>query len=165
MTKEKMKPVYCLAIVYDTGEIYIDSSIKTEVQLSGLLEVGAKASIRRVKVDESLKRSPSASALFHIWSQQLSGFTGNDVVSQKAELKIKFGYPILRKNAAVWERLQMLFNGVGWWKLPYDEKIKYSELIPCTSIMEAKELKLMMDNIKDWARSQFGIELSNGKEE
>ena len=162
---DKMKPVYCLAIVYESGQVYIDSTIKTEVQLSGLLEVGAKASIRRVKVDESVKRSPSASALFHIWSQQLSGFTGNDVVTQKAELKMKFGYPILRNNAVVWARLKMLFAGVNWHGLSYEEKVKFSELIPCTSIMEAKELKLMMDNIKDWARSQFGIELDNGNRE
>lgn len=165
MKQEPMKPVYCLAIVYDTGEIYIDSTVKSEAELSGLLEIGAKASIRRVKVDETQKRSPSASALFHIWAQQLSGFTGNSVPAQKAELKIKFGYPILRNNEAVWQRLKLLFNGVNWWNLDYEEKIKMSEYIPCTSIMEKKELKQMMDDIKNWAMAHFGVELSNGKED
>ena len=158
---DKMKPVYCLAIVYENGEVYCDSSIKTEVQLSGLLEHGAKASIRRVKIDESKKRSPSASALFHIWCQQLSGFTGNDIVTQKAALKIQFGYPILRANDEMWPMLKKLFVGVGWQGLQYEEKVKYSELIPCTSIMSAKELKQMMDEIKAWAINQFGIELTN----
>ena len=176
----QMKPVHCLAIVYETGEVYIDSSIKNEASLAGLLEAGAKASIKRVKVEESRKRSPSASALFHVWAQQLSGFTGYDVVPQKAALKIEFGYPILRQNAEMWEKLQLLFKGVDWWNLPFQvdlekqengkmkkpclDKVDASKLIPCTSIMENKELKLMMDNIKDWARSQFGIELSNGKD-
>ena len=159
----KMKPVYCLAIVYESGAIYIDSNVKTEVQLAGLIGQHEKAAIKRVKVDESQKRSMTANALLHVWCQQLSGFTGNDVLTQKAELKIKFGYPILRNNAEIWPRLKKLFIGAQWQKILWPEKIEMSELIPCTSIMTTKELKLMMDNIKDWAMNQFNIELDNDK--
>ena len=158
---DKFKPVYCLAIAYESGAIYIDNTIKSEVELSGLISPSDRARIVKVKVEENSKRSLPASALFHIWAQQLSGFTGNDVVTQKAELKINFGYPILRANAEMWERLQLLFNGVDWWALSQEEKIKMSELIPCTSIMSTKELNQMMKDVQNWAMAQFNIELTN----
>lgn len=158
-----MKPQYCLAIVYESGSIFIDSTFKTEIGLSGLITPQDKASIVRVKVEESKKRSMTANALLHVWCQQLSGFTGNDVITQKAELKIKFGYPILRNNPEVWPKLKKLFIGAQWQQIDWPEKIEMSELIPCTSIMTTAELKLMMDNIKNWAMNTFNIELDNGK--
>lgn len=163
MTKEKMKPIYCLGILYDSGAIYIDNTIKTEIQLSGLISQTDRARIVKVKIEENAKRTLPANALFHVWSQQLSGFTGNDVKAQKAALKMDFGYPILRANEELWPKLKQLFAGVNWWKLSYEQKVEMSELIPCTSVMSPKELKLMMDNIKDWAMNTFNIELDNGK--
>ena len=159
--KEKMKPVYCLAILKPDGQVFVDSKVKTESELSSLMQGIEGARIVKVKVEENAKRSIPASALFHVWAQQLSGFTGNDVRSQKAELKIQFGYPILRLNQELWPRLKKLFIGAQWHNLSYEEKIEMSELIPCTSIMSTKELKQMMDEIKAWAINQFGIELTN----
>lgn len=162
-TETKFKPAYCLAIATKDGGVYIDSAIKSEVSLSGILKDGDR--IIKVKVEEHSKRSLTASGLLHIWIKQLSGFTGNDIITQKADLKMKFGYPILRQNEEIWPRLKLLFKGCDWHNLGHEEKVKMSEIIPCTSIMSTKELKLMMDTIKDWAMNQFNVELDNGKRE
>jgi len=161
---DKMKPVYCLAIVYDTGAIYIDSTLKTEVQLSALLETGAKASIKRVKVAETKEAALTARALFHVWCQQLSGFTGEDPNATKQGLKIKFGFPIIMQDPEDGPILINILKALNWSFLDWGTKVKLTEkFIPVTSILDSKPLKQMMDNVKQWAMNEYNIELDNGK--
>jgi len=159
-----MKTKVCWGVVYDDGHVFIDSRNRSQTDAAGTIEQGrGKAKTIQLKVAENKLRSPTASALLHVWCQQLSGFTGNDVITQKAELKIHFGYPILRDNPEMWPKLKKLFVGAQWQKIQWPEKIEMSELIPCTSIMTTAELKLMMENIKDWAMNTHNVTLDNGK--
>lgn len=176
-----MKPVYCYGVIYGDGAVYVDSTATDPQALSSLVD-GRDARIARVKVEEHQKRSLTASALFHVWAQQIGGMVGYDPARQKAEFKIKFGYPILRQNEEMWTKLQLLFNGVDWWNLPHYvepetvivngrktlrkpclDKIDASELIPCTSIMTTAELNRMQKDIQAYAMSEFNIQLDNGK--
>jgi hypothetical protein len=159
-----MKPVSCLAIVYESGGIFIDSSIKYEVQLSGLIKPGEKASIKRVTVSEAKRRSLTANGLFHVWCQTLSGFTGEPVNATKQGLKIKFGFPILLADPEDGQIFVNILNGLNWASLDWETKVKRCEkYIPVTSIMAPAQLKLMMDNIKNWAQHQYNVTLDNGK--
>lgn len=164
MTKQAMKPVDALAIVYEDGRIYIDSTITSERDLAGAIAQNEKASIKKVRVTEWRKRSLSASALFHVWCQQISDETGDDIITTKQTMKINFGYPILKANPEMWPRMSMLFRGCNWWLLSWEGKLKMAEIIPCTSLMTTPELRQMMENIKQWAMSELNMTLHNGNE-
>jgi hypothetical protein len=159
-----MKPAYCLALVYEDGSVFIDSTAKSEIELTGLAKPNAKFKVVKVKVEEHIKRSLPASALMHVWCKTLSGHIGEDVISVKQMLKIKFGFPILlAANNDISVKLEWMFKKMGWNGLSWEQKLKLAELIPCTSIMSTKQLKQMMDDIKDWSINKFDVVLDNGK--
>ena len=167
-----MKPIHCLALVYESGAVYIDSAITNAQDYVSAIPQGVQAKVERVQVKKLEKRSLSASALSHVWYRQLSGFMGFDENQVKQELKIKFGFSILRENEDVWPRLKMLFIGCQWHSLPHSHddpkvltKVKMAEIIPCTSLMEPAEMKRYMDTIKNWAISEFNLVLDNGNRE
>ena len=160
---DKMKPIYCLAIVYESGQVYIDSTVKTEVQLSGLLEVGAKASIRRVKVIESDSRSLDANGLYHVWIKQLGAEVGNDVITQEAELKINFGFSILFQDPELGPQLTWILKRYTWDQLTWEQQVKMAKWIPVTRLMATKQMRQYMENIKNWAEGTMNMRLDNGK--
>ena len=163
MAKDDMKPVFCMAILSDDGSVFIDSTVKSEVELSGLAN-RPNSRVVKVKVSEHTLRSLPANNLLHLWHQGLSGHMGEDVLAVKQILKINFGFPILLSgNDDVSVRLEWMFKKLGWARLTWQQKLKIAELIPCTSIMSTKQLKQMMDNIKDWAMNNFNVSLDNGK--
>ena len=164
MGKWAMKAITCLAMVYDDGRVFADSSIKSEPDLASIAPTGGK--VVRVKITENTKRSLTANALLHVWHQTLSGVMGYDVLEIKQILKINFGFPVLLAGEdEVAVKLKWMLEKLGWAGLSWTHKVKLAEMIPCTSLMSTKQLKLMMDNIKDWAISEYNISLDNGKRE
>lgn len=159
-----MKPAYGYAALLPDGRILFDSSIRTESGYLAIVPSEQSAQIVRVKIQESQKASLDARALFHVWCQQLSGFTGEDPNGTKQGLKIKFGFPILLADRDDGPMLQKIFSAVQWPALSWEEKKKVAErYIPCTSIMSKKQLKQFMDNIKAWAQNEYNVTLDNGK--
>lgn len=159
-----MKPIFCLALVNEDGSVFIDSTVKNEQSLSALGKQGSKFQIVRVKVSEHVKRSLDASALFHVWVNTISGHTGEDTATTKQLLKIKFGFPIVFQCEEKGPQLKWILEKLCWSSMDYNQQIKLCDRwIPITSIMETRELKAMMDNIKDWAMNEYNIQLDNGK--
>ena len=159
-----LKPTSCLAMVYPDGRIFADSNIKSEHELASIAPQGGR--VVRVQVTESKKRSLTANALLHVWHQSLSGVMGYDILEIKQILKINFGFPILLGgdvDDSIAVKLKWMFEKFGWDRLTWPQKLKLAEMIPCTSLMTTKQLRTMMDNIKDWAISEYNISLDNGK--
>lgn len=159
-----MKQKTCLAIVYENGDVFIDSTIKSAQDYTGLARPGEKFKVERVQMKKQEKRSLDQNALFHVWCQQISGFMGEDVATVKQILKIKFGFPVLLKHDTKGPQLRWILEKLGWISIPWTKKIKLCERwIPVTSAMSVSELKEMMDRIKEWAMSEYNITLDNGK--
>lgn len=157
-----MKNKRCLAVVYESGEIYIDSTITNSAELSSLVEPGSKTKVIWVDVKEANKRGLSQSALFHVWAKQLSDFTGYDESDTKQILKIKFGFPVLLQDETKGKQLRWILKRLGWKQLSFEQKLNLCEQwIPVTSAMTTNELNQMMKAIQDWAMNQFNIELTN----
>jgi hypothetical protein len=157
-----MKPVHCLAVVYKDGSIFIDSTARSEIELTSMAKPGGR--VVKVKVVEHKIRSLPANNLLHLWHQSLSGVMGYDVIETKQVIKIMFGFPVLlQEENEISKKLNWMLERFDWIGLSWIRKIKLAEMIPCTSLMTTKQLKLMMDNIKDWAISEHNISLDNGK--
>jgi hypothetical protein len=159
-----MKPVSTLVAVFDDGSIYADSRIKSEVELSSIVQSRGRCQIVRGKVQEWQKRSLPANALFHEWCKTLSGHTGEDPDSTKQILKIKFGfYQIISGDDDAARQLDWMLRELDFWRRKWENQIKIARMIPCTSIMSTKQMKAFMDTVKDWAMNEFNITLDNGK--
>lgn len=157
-----MKPFYGFAAyIPETNRLIFDSTCTTQTDILKLTPYGQHAHAVRVKVVDNESRSLPASALFHIWCDQLGGFMGEDSNTVKQILKIKYGWPILRENIQMWSKLRLLFKGAGWRSLSYSEKIEFAEIIPCTRIMTTNEMSRFMDAIKNMAMTKYNIELNN----
>ena len=161
-----MKTTHCFAIEREDGSIIADSRCKSEVELTALYARENNVKVVRVKIEEHKKRSLTASALFHVWCKQLSGFMGEPENIVKQILKIKFGYHIILAEAdetAV--ILEYMMTKCGWDGLSWTQKLKLSHMIPCTSVMSTKQLREFMDTIQNWAMSEHNVTLDNGKRE
>lgn len=161
-----MKTVYCWGVEMDDGAVYANSKSRSQQQALQMIPFGKTGTPIRVVVKENKKRTEDASALFHVWCQQLSSFVGEDPDSIKQGLKIKFGYPLLLQDEKHSETLHKIFDALNWACASWEEKKAYAgKYIPCTSIMSVKQLKTMMDNIKVWAINEYNVTLQSNKPE
>ncbi len=160
-----MKQKTALAAVFEDGTVLVDSRIKEARDYLSVVPKGTNYKVERVKIGELTKRSLDQSALFHVWVKQLSGFMGEPSNRAKQILKINFGFPILLQNEEKGPRLQWLLKSIEWDRRTWEQKLAICErFIPVTSIMKPNELKSMMDNIKEWAMSDFNIHLKGKKD-
>ena len=161
-----IKPKSCLAVVYDNGDIFIDSTIKGAGGYSSVARQGALYSVHRVSVSSQRKRGLDANALLHVWIKQLAGFMGESTIDTKQILKIKFGMPVLFEDEVKGKQLRFILKRIGWVNMDWQQKLRLCETwIPVTSAMTTSQLKQMMDRIKEWAMTEFNITLNNGKSE
>ena len=146
------------------GIVRFDSGAST-AESAATLAHGYDVKVVRVKLINDEKRSLSANALLHVWVGILSNETGHDEIETKQMLKIKFGFKVIRQDPVKGEQLGWILKRLGWSELTWPQKVNLCERwIPVTSAMTTKELKQMMDAIKNWARSELGIELPDGKQ-
>ena len=157
-----MKAVFCLAALSEDGSIYIDSTIKSEIDLS---QLRPDTRMIKVKVIEHTIRSLDANALYHVWIKQLTAFTGNDTKRQEAELKIEFGFPVLLQDETLGKELEWILKKYDFYSMSYDQQCNLVKWIPVTRLMSTKQLKDMMNNIKNWALNTHDVVLDNGKRE
>lgn len=146
------------------GIVRFDSGAST-AESAATLAHGDDVRVVRVKLANDEKRSLSANALLHVWVGILSEHTGHGEIETKQMLKIKFGFKVIRQDPVKGEQLGWILKRLGWKELAWSQKVSLCEKwIPVTSAMTTAELKKMMDAIKNWARSEFQIELPDGKQ-
>lgn len=161
-----MKTKTALAIVYENGDVFIDSTVKSAQDYTGLARQGEKYKVERVQIKKQEKRSLDQSALFHVWNATLAGFMGEPTNRSKQILKINFGFPILLQCSEKGPQLRWILDKLNWRSMSWEQKVNLTERwIPVTSAMSSKELREMMERIKEWAMSEFNVTLDNGKRE
>jgi hypothetical protein len=164
-----MKPVSCLAIVYESGGIFIDSSIKYEVQLSGLIKLGEKASIKRVTVSESKKRSLDSNALQAVWIREVSEHTGESIAYVRATVKRDLGLPILRFEAVTPEEIHIAkmmnatLKAINYDLMNPKQQLNVIKMFSVTSAMSTKQHKKMLDDMCNSYADKLGLVLVSNK--
>ncbi len=164
-----MKQVSCLAIVYDTGSIFIDSTFRTEIQLSGLIKPNEKASIVRVNVSENRKRSLDSNALQAVWIREVADHTGESIKYVRATVKRDLGLPILRYEAVTPEELRIAkiinatLKAINYDLMTPKQQLNAMELFSVTSAMSTRQHKKMLDVMSNFYADKLGLILvSNG---
>ena len=164
-----MKPTNCLAIVYETGAIFIDSTFRTEIQLSGLIKPGEKASIVRVVVSEHRKRSLDSNALQAVWIREVSDHTGESIKYVRATVKRDLGLPILRYEAVTPEELRIAkminatLKAINYDLMSPKQQLNAVDMFSVTSAMTTKQHKKMLDDMANFYADKIGLVLvSNG---
>ncbi len=154
----------CLAVVYENGDVFIDSTVKTAQDYSHAVSAGQKAEVKRVTVAESKKRSLDQNALYHVGVSSWRDSWVRVAPTVKQMLKIKFGFPVLFQNEEKGKQLKWILKRLAWNELSWQQKLNLcGQWIPVTSAMSTAELREMMNNIKEWAMSEYNITLDNGK--
>ncbi len=162
-----MKPVYCLAIVYESGAIYIDSTFKTEVQLAGLIGTGDRASIKRVLVSEEKKRSLDSNALQAVWIREVSEWSGESIKHVRATVKRDLGLPIIRYEHSTPEEQKMAkmicftLNKIGYDGMTPAQQLSVTSMFNVTSIMSSKQHKRLLDDMANHYAANGLILVSN----
>ena len=163
-----MKAVSCLAIVYESGGIFIDSTIKHEVQLSGLIKQGEKASIKRVSVSEDRKRSLDSNALQAVWIREISSWSGESIKYVRATVKRDLGLPILRYEAVTPEELRIskkinaVLSRIQFDLMSPKQQLSALELFSVTSVLSPKQHKKMLDDMVNVYANNGLVLVSNG---
>ena len=164
-----MKAVSCLAIVYDTGNIFIDSTFRTEIQLSGLIKPGEKASIVRVNVSENRKRSLDSNALQAVWIREVADHTGESIKYVRATVKRDLGLPILRYEAVTPEELRIAkminatLKAINYDLMTPKQQLNAMELFSVTSAMSTKQHKKMLDDMASHYADKIGLILVSNR--
>jgi len=164
-----MKAVSCLAIVYEDGGIFIDSTIRHEVELSGLIKRGEKASIKRVSVSEDRKRSLDSNALQAVWIREVSEHTGESIKYVRATVKRDLGLPILRYEAVTPEELRIAkminstLRAIGFDLMSPKQQLNAMDLFSVTSAMSPKQHKKMLDDMACHYADKIGLILVSNR--
>lgn len=159
-----MKPVECLALVYENGEVYIDSTIKDAQTYVSAIPAGQKATVKRVKVQENKKRSLPANALMHKWFDIVSKHTGENEIAVKCRFKRDFAWPVVQINQPEWaERISFVLKRIGYDTYSDSQQLKVWEMLELTSQMNTPDLRSAMEKYKLWALDTLVITLDNGK--
>ena len=164
-----MKPTNCLAIVYEDGGIFIDSTIKYEVQLSGLIKRGEKAQIVRVSVSETKKRSLDSNALQAVWIREVSDHTGESIAYVRATVKRDLGLPILRYDTITPEEIHIAkmmnatLKAINYDFMSPKQQLNVIKMFSVTSAMSTRQHKKMLDDMANHYAASIGLVLvSNG---
>lgn len=107
-----------------------------------------------VSAVKGAKRSNPQNSTFHKWLAQIAAEYGESQASIKAEIKKRFGLPIMERDNEAWvAEWQPLYG-----PLPYHMQLKAFECIPLTSKMTVRQMSELMDAVQREYRAQ-GIEL------
>jgi len=97
-----------------------------------------------VTLTKGAKRSLPQNSTLHLWTGQIAAETGQTQAEAKAEIKLRFGLPIMERDNPEW---------VAKWHdlyapLPYGMKLRLFEAIPLTSLLTTRQMAEMMDAIQ-----------------
>ena len=100
------------------------------------------------------RRSLPQNSTLHLWTGQIAAETGQTQAEAKAEIKLRFGLPIMERDRPDW---------VAKWSplytpLTYAMRLRLFEAVPLTSLLTTRQMAEMMDAIQKEYRSQ-GIAL------
>ena len=100
------------------------------------------------------RRSLPQNATLHAWTGQIAAETGQSAAEAKAEIKLRYGLPIMEAENQAW---------VAEWEplygpLSYAQRLKIFEVLPLTSKMTTPQMAALMDEVQREYRAQ-GIAL------
>ena len=109
-----------------------------------------------VSLTKGARRSLPQNSTLHLWTGQIAAETGQTQAEAKAEIKLRFGLPIMERDNSEW---------VAKWHdlyapLPYGMKLRLFEAIPLTSLLTTRQMAEMMDAIQKEYLAQ-GIPLTD----
>lgn len=107
-----------------------------------------------VTLTKGAKRSLPQNSTLHLWIGQIAAETGQTQAEAKAEIKLRFGLPIMERDKPDWvAKWHDLYH-----PLPYAMRLRLFEAIPLTSLLTTRQAAEMMDAIQKEYRAQ-GINL------
>lgn len=107
-----------------------------------------------VSVTKGARRSLPQNSTFHAWTGQIAAETGQSATEAKAEIKLRYGLPIMEAENQAW---------VAEWEplygpLSYAQRLKLFEVLPLTSKMTTPQMAALMNEVQREYRAQ-GIAL------
>ena len=164
-----MKQINCLAIVYESGGVFIDTSIRSEINLSGLIKPNDNARIVRVTVSEAKKRSLDSNALQAVWIREVADHTGESIAYVRATVKRDLGMPILRFEAVTPEEIHIakMMNAtlaaINYDLMNPKQQLNVIKMFSVTSAMSTKQHKKMLDDMACHFADKLGLILVSNK--
>lgn len=98
-----------------------------------------------VKEGADGKRTLSQNALFHCWTGQIAKATNDEPASVKADSHIRWGIPILQSEDA--DYADFIARALGGRTRAEVKKVIESGFVPCTRVMNKKQLSRYMDSV------------------
>jgi hypothetical protein len=97
-----------------------------------------------VSLAKGARRSLPQNSTLHLWTGQIAAETGQTQAEAKAEIKLRFGLPIMERDNPDWvAKWQALYG-----PLPYGMRLRLFEAIPLTSLLTTRQMAEMMDAIQ-----------------
>lgn len=90
------------------------------------------------------RRSLPQNSTLHLWTGQIAAETGQSQAEAKAEIKLRFGLPIMERDNPEWVAKWAPLYG----PLPYAMRLRLFEAIPLTSLLTTRQMAEMMDAIQ-----------------
>ena len=107
-----------------------------------------------VSMTRGARRSLPQNSTLHMWIGQVASETGQSQAEAKAEIKLRFGLPIMERDKPEWiYKWEPVYQ-----PLPYHTRLRLFEVIPLTSLLTTRQMAEMMDAIQKEYRAQ-GIDL------
>lgn len=103
-----------------------------------------------VSLTKGARRSLPQNSTLHLWTGQIAAETSQTQAEAKAEIKLRFGLPIMERDRPDW---------VAKWSplytpLTYAMRLRLFEAVPLTSLLTTRQMAEMMDAIQKEYRSQ-----------
>lgn len=109
-----------------------------------------------VSAIKGAKRSLPQNSLFHDWVNIIAQETGQSQAEAKAEIKLRFGRPILERDNPEWAaKWHPLYS-----PLPYPMQLRLFEALPVTSAMTTRQMAELMGAVQREYTAQ-GIALTD----
>jgi hypothetical protein len=80
----------------------------------------------------------------HLWTGQIAAETGQSQAEAKAEIKLRFGLPIMERDNPAWvAKWEPLYG-----PLPHHMRLRLFEALPLTSLLTTRQMAELMDAIQ-----------------
>ena len=97
-----------------------------------------------VSLNKGARRSLPQNSTLHLWAGQIAAETGQTQAETKAEIKLRFGLPIMERDNPEWVAKWEPLYGV----LPYVMRLRLFEAIPLTSLLTTRQAAEMMGAVQ-----------------
>jgi hypothetical protein len=90
------------------------------------------------------RRSLPQNSTLHLWTGQIAAETGQSQAEAKAEIKLRFGLPIMERDNPAWvAKWEPLYG-----PLPHHMRLRLFEALPLTSLLTTRQMAELMDAIQ-----------------